>query len=137
MLIAIFGVGALPGFIRTGAVNTEGFMITGSACFFIGVIMLPVSLRLNYRERVRIGPSGVEAMDERGTRRIVAWSTMETVAVVRHWGWRSIRVQLTDGRPLWLPIYVSQPEEYRQVIEDYAGADHPLSRALTFSHPDS
>lgn len=137
MLLTLFGVGALPDFIQNGHILTEGFVIAGSACFFIGLIMLPVAMRLNHRERVRIGPFGVEAVDDRGTRRMFGWNSMERVAVVRYWGWRSLRVQCTDGRTFWLPLYVSRPEEYGTVIEGTAGPHHPLSRALSFTQPDS
>ena len=99
--------------------------------------MLPVAMRLNHRGRVRIGYYGIEAIDDRGTRWMIDWNKMESVAIVRFWGWRSIRVRTSDGRTLWLPLYVSRPEEYGEVVEQYAGADHPLSRALSFSRPES
>ena len=137
MLMAIFGAVALSYFIQNGNVVLEGFQIAGSACFIIGVIMLPVAMRLNHLGRVRIGPFGIEATDDRGTRRVIDWNKMESVAIVRNWGWRSIRVRTSDGRTLWLPLYVSRPEEYGEVVEQYAGADHPLSRALSFARPES
>ena len=84
MLIAIFGAGALSDFIRNGnGVELEDFQIAGLTCFIIGVILLPVAMRLNHRHRVRVGPYGIEAMDDRGTRWMIGWKQIDSVAIVR------------------------------------------------------
>ena len=103
----------------------------------IGLLLVPVAMSFNNRGRVRIGYFGIEAIDNGSTRRMIDWNKMESVAIVRNWAWRSIRVRTSDGRTLWLPLYVSRPDEYSEVVEGYAGPDHPLSRALSFARPES
>jgi len=45
-------------------------------------------------------------------------------------------VRSAKGGTFWLPLYVSRPIEYAEVVERYAGADHPLARALAFARPE-
>ena len=138
ILIALFGAGAVSTFIRDGkGLPLEDFLVGGSqTCAVIGVLVVPLAIRFNHRGRVLVGHYGIEAMDDRGTRWVIAWKRMESVAIVRFWGWRSIRVSSSDGRTVWLPLYVSQPEEYGASVEQYAGAEHPLARALAFARPE-
>ena len=137
VLIAMFGAGGLSDFIRNGHIEIEGFQIAGSACFIIGVILVPFAMRLNHRGRVRIGSFGIEAIDDRGTRWMIDWNKIDSVAIVRYWGWRTIRVRTAEERTFWLPLYVSRPDEYSEVVEGYAGPDYPLSQALCYARPES
>ena len=138
VLIAMFGAGALSDFIRNGrGVEIGDLLIDGAQTSFVmGVLLLPLAVRLNHRHRVRVGPYGIEAMDDRGTRWMIGWKQIDSVAIVRIGGWRSIRVRTADGRTVWLPLRVSRAEEYCELVEEYAGEAHPLSRALSFARPE-
>ena len=97
VLIALFGAGACSELLRHGTdAAMEGFAIAGSACFIIGVLLLPVAMRLNHRGRVRVGPFGIEAIDDGGTRWMVDWNKMESVAIIRYWGWRTALCRFAD-----------------------------------------
>ena len=109
----------------------------GEASLGIGVLLVPVAMRFNHRGRVRVGYFGVEAIDDRGTRRMIDWNNMLSVGIVRYWGWRTLRLKTADGRTFWLPLRVSYPDEYSEVVEGYAGPDHPLSQALCYARPES
>ena len=139
VLIALFGADACDSYIQTGdvarLVDQLGAGVRTSA--MIGLILLPISMRLNHRGQVRVGYFGIEAIDDRGTRRMIDWNKMLSVAIVRYWGWRTLRLKTADGRTFWLPLYVSRPDEYAEVVEGYAGPDHPLSQGLCYARPES
>jgi len=139
VLIGLFAAGACYQFIQNGGVTQlDDYLVTGARMSAVtGVILLPIAMRFNHRGRARIGPFGIEAIDDSGTRWMIDWTKMESVAILRYWGWRTIRVRSAEGRTFWLPLYVSHPDEYREVVERCAGPDHPLSRALSFARPES
>ena len=139
VLIGLFAAGACYRFILDGGVTQlQDYLVTGAEMStVIGIILLPIAMRYNHRGRVRIGPFGIEAIDDSGTRWMIDWNKMESVAILRYWGWRTIRLRSAEGRNFWLPLYVSQPDEYREVVERCAGPNHPLSRALSFARPES
>jgi len=138
VMIGLFAAGACYQLIQNGGMTQlENHLVTGARMSaVIGVILLPIAMRFNYLGRVRIGPFGIEVTDDSGTRWMIDWDKMESVAILRYWGWRTIRVRSAKGGTFWLPLYVSRPEEYAEVVERYAGADHPLARALAFARPE-
>ena len=75
VLIGLFAAGACYRFILDGGVTQlQDYLVTGAEMStVIGIFLLPIAMRYNHRGRVRIGPFGIEAIDDSGTRWMIDW----------------------------------------------------------------
>ncbi len=91
------------------------------AAAFLAVVFFPTG----------VGSWGVRGYDSWGLYHNVAWADMAAVRPARLLGLRFLRVlPRGGGRPIWVPLFLSDMGRFRGLVAQHAGSTHPLTAAL-------
>jgi hypothetical protein len=92
---------------------------------FIGVCAVVAYFRID------VGPEGVRTYNTCCVWRTVAWADVRSVRRSGMPGLRSLKFDVPGARfSLAIPLCLSDLERFYQLVCQYAGAEHPLARAL-------
>lgn len=100
------------------------------SCLFVGVVTGAATVANRRSSRVRFTRYGIEAPGTGGTRWLVGWHRIRSVAIVQFCGWRRLKLTSDAEEAIWLPWHVANRDEYLEAAGYFAGDDHPLTRAL-------
>jgi hypothetical protein len=83
------------------------------------------------RFRVSVSAGGLEWMTLDGARWSARWDEIRG-ATRHHWlGLGQVQFELANGRGAsWVPLNLSDPGGFLDALREYAGPDHPLTRAV-------
>jgi hypothetical protein len=87
---------------------------------FLAVVFFPTG----------VGSWGVRGYDAWGLYHNVAWADVEAARPARLLGLRFLRVFPRGGRPVWVPLFLSDMTRFRGLVAQHAGPGHPLTAAL-------
>jgi hypothetical protein len=86
---------------------------------------------LIWRYKFSVGPDGLACYDFWCRPLTTTWDEMRAASLVRLPGLAYARITTSDRyRAVWLPLFVSDEESLRELVKQYAGAEHPLSQLL-------
>lgn len=96
---------------------------------FIGLVAMAAMVLFM---TVRVSEEGLRAFDFWGRPRELAWSQISKVRPTRLGGLRYLRVfgGTTEG-PLWLPLFLQQPQAFWSAVANAAGPHSPLQVRLS------
>jgi hypothetical protein len=81
--------------------------------------------------KLYVGPDSLRGFNFWGLYREVAWVEMLAARPVNFLGLRYLRVPATGlSAPLWIPLFLNDPERFCLRVRQYAGPEHPLAVAL-------
>jgi hypothetical protein len=116
--LGLAGGGLLIGAILAGILGGEVFGL---------LVLLP----LVWFYKTGVGPEGVRGCNFWGVYRDAPWEDFRSVSPINFLGLRFLRAHTTRGwGPLWLPIFLNDWQGFRDLVLEYAGPEHPLSRAI-------
>ena len=78
----------------------------------------------------RIGPTGVHSYNFWGLYRTLPWRDITRVTRVRFPGMPYLLVRDDKANSLYIPLFLKEPESFRQRVNALAGGDNPLAREL-------
>jgi hypothetical protein len=106
-----------------------GPYLIGSAA--VAVLLAPAFLVYVWRHRVTVTPDTFTCSNGFGGIPTVPWDSITGVKRLNVPGFPYLLVTSTKTRlKLWLPLFLGRFEEFTEKVEEYAGVDHPLYRAL-------
>jgi hypothetical protein len=114
----------------------SGSMVFDVRAFFAGLVAGEVTavvfyLPLVFYFQTGIGPEGIRGFNFWGVYRDAPWEDFRSVSPFNLLGLRFLRAHTARGwSPLWLPIFLNDWDRFRDRVLEYAGPEHPLSRAL-------
>jgi hypothetical protein len=81
--------------------------------------------------KVYVGPVGLRCYNFWGVYRTAAWDDIRSARPFNFLGLRFLRAHTADARtPLWVPLFLTEPERFEALVRRYAGVTNPLARAL-------
>jgi hypothetical protein len=84
---------------------------------------------------IYVSPERLVAFRTGGGYRQVRWTDITSVRPVNFLGLRYLRVSTNESKhTLWVPLYLSNREEFYWRVCEYAGPQHPLAVALQAEH---
>ena len=73
------------------------------------------------------GPEGIVCMNIWGKNQLVPWENIKRVAEFNFVGMHYLRIWSTsDSLPIWLPMFMSQRDEFVELIANYLDTNHQL-----------
>ncbi len=79
--------------------------------------------------RIGISSRGIDGHDVFGRRRFVPWALLESAKFINFAGLRYVRLFAEDGaRPLWLPLFLSNQDEFERTVQHFAPGENTLPR---------
>lgn len=94
---------------------------------FCGIFLaIPIGLL-----RFSVSPEGIRCFNSYGVWSLLEWSSITSVKPSRYFHSPHLRLTV-DGRrtKYWIPLLLSDMEEFRSAVQSAAGLENPLSRAL-------
>lgn len=89
-------------------------------------LLVPIAYLVVGRCRVTVSPTGLLVCSALGRERTVAWADLREVTVAGNIGLRTLKMRPATGKPLALPLALSDPAGFRQAVLEWAPADNPL-----------
>jgi hypothetical protein len=81
--------------------------------------------------KIKVGPKGLRCPNFWGLHRTAAWADLRSARPINFLGLRFLRAHTADAvTPLWVPLFLTEPERFAALVRYYAGVTNPLSRAL-------
>jgi hypothetical protein len=130
ILIGIYAI-SLPGRGFAGPAPTAlvAGLLAGIVAGEVATFLLVLPVVLYYTTGV--GPEGIRGFNFWGIYRDALWEDFRSVSPINFLGLRFLRAHTARGwGPLWLPIFLTDWERFRDLVLEYAGPEHPFSRAI-------
>jgi hypothetical protein len=117
----------------------ETLAVVAGGAVAVVALAVPATAVMVFAQPVRVGPDGVVAFTAWGTRADARWAEVTAAGPLRTFGMRFVRAAVAGRRAnLWVPLDVRDPAGLVELIEAYAGDDHPLAAAVRRAvHPGS
>jgi hypothetical protein len=93
-----------------------------------GVLALLAAVLLWATHRVVVGPAGLEFKP--GPDGPLPWAAIRVVRRRQLPGLGYLRLGTDDGQACSIPLFLADPPAFVAAVEEFAGPDHPLTRAL-------
>jgi hypothetical protein len=82
------------------------------------------------------GPETLKCTDVFARYVTVRWASISVIRPVNMGGLRYLRLKSDEAkRELWLPLFLADPHGFTDLVAEYAGEDHPLTRELRRRFP--
>lgn len=114
-----------------GGLGRQQVVLYGLGAAAVAGLLVPTFLIYVFVLKVRVTPDGLTCSNGMGGIKTVPWESITGVKRLILPGFPYLVVSSTKIRlKLWLPLFLGRMEEFSDKVEEYAGGDHPLYRAL-------
>jgi hypothetical protein len=121
----------LPGLLSDPRMSVEARVGIMALAFGGGAFVGGVSTLIQRAiARVRVGADGIHGHTFWATKRSLRWSEIQRVRPRRFLNLRYLSLHAERGKSLWLPLFLQEPERFRQAVARLAPPENPLRRAL-------
>jgi hypothetical protein len=81
--------------------------------------------------KVYAGPTGLRCYNFWGVYRTVAWADIRSARPFNFLGLPFVRTHTANAiTPLWVPLFLTEPERFAALVRRCAGPENPLTRAI-------
>ncbi|HET6576420.1 MAG TPA: hypothetical protein VFG68_22665 [Fimbriiglobus sp.] len=122
------GIAVLPSILRGRAVFWDSWAVGGAALI---ALLVPGLWVYVFIWRVWVGPDALRGSDFWGRFVTMRWGSIRAVKPLDVPFLPVLRVYSTETRRvIWLPLFLVNYRRFAELVAEYAGADHPVTRAV-------
>jgi hypothetical protein len=132
VLLGVYGLGILGAAVVVWFSGDEVTMPLAEMVAVIAVLPLMAFVITSvgaWINGVVVSREGIRALTLAFHRRTVRWDAIRDVCYAELQGYPFLALESTDTRwRLYVPLGIAERERFEQLVEEYAGPDHPISR---------
>ena len=109
----------------------------GASIGIIGLVSFAVLAGIGAYWRVFVSATTLRGFDFLGRYHDVRWADIQSAIRVSYFGLPYLKIEVSGLRPeVWIPLYLERMPDFARLVDEYAGPENPLTRALVTLAPN-